>query len=50
MAKTPKTAKIANVQQMMPFTGKTQIGDNKPGLDPTIKLHEVDGYDENEHG
>ena len=50
MVKTPKTAKIANVQQMMPFTGKTQIGDNKPGLEPTIKLYEVDGYYETDHG
>ena len=50
MAKTPKTAETANVQQMRPFTGKTQTGDNNPGLDPTTKFYEVDGYYEIEHG
>ena len=50
MVKTPKTAKIANVQQMRPFTHKTQIGDNNPGLEPNIKLYEVDGYYETDHG
>ena len=50
MAKTPKTAKTAKVQQMRPFTGKTQTGNNKPGIEPPVKLYEVDGYDETEHG
>ena len=50
MVKTPKTANIPNVQHMRPYTGNTQIVDNKPGLEPTIKVYEVDGYDDTEHG